>query len=113
MFQTYTLVEADVNTMISVQVSAENCSGTLTSPAVGPVAFPTEVPENSSRSFMVYPNPTNGRFTVKGASKVTVFNALGQVVATNRSEEETHSFSLPSGIYFIKADEMVKKVVVE
>ncbi|MBP5797527.1 MAG: S8 family peptidase [Bacteroidales bacterium] len=112
-YQTYTLVEADINAMISVQVSAENCSGTLTSPAVGPVASPTEVPENRSQALIVYPNPTNGIFTVAGARNVTVFNALGQVVATSRSDNGTHTFTLPSGVYFIKADEMVKKVVVE
>lgn len=112
-YQEYTLVEEDINAMISVQVSAENCSGTLTSPAVGPVASPTEVPENRSQALIVYPNPTNGIFTVAGARNVTVFNALGQAVATNRSDNGTHTFALPSGIYFIKADEMVKKVVVE
>lgn len=71
------------------------------------------VGEETMANFKVYPNPAKGAFTVEGAKEVTVYNTLGQVVATNRSEEETHSFSLPSGIYFIKADEMVKKVVVE
>lgn len=64
-------------------------------------------------NFKVYPNPANGAFTVEGAKEVAIYNTLGQAVATSHSEEETHSFTLPSGIYFIKADEMVKKVVVE
>ena len=71
------------------------------------------VGEETMINFKVYPNPANGAFTVEGAKEVTVYNTLGQAVATSRSEEGTHSFSLPSGIYFIKANERVKKVVVE
>ena len=36
-FQTYTLSEDDIDLLISVQVTAENCEGTITSPLVGPV----------------------------------------------------------------------------
>ena len=36
-FQTYTLSEDDIDLLISVQVTAENCEGTVTSPLVGPV----------------------------------------------------------------------------
>lgn len=36
-FQTYTLTEDDIDLLISVQVTAENCDGTITSPLVGPV----------------------------------------------------------------------------
>ena len=36
-FQTYTLTEDDIDLLISVQVTAENCEGTITSPLVGPV----------------------------------------------------------------------------
>lgn len=36
-FQTYTLSEDDIDLLISVQVTAENCDGRVTSPLVGPV----------------------------------------------------------------------------
>ena len=79
--------------------------------------------ENQTTSFKVYPNPTKGFFTVEGASYITVYNTLGQVVATCRDGVHTVSTSsgivayqipLPSGIYFVKSGEgAVKKVVVE
>ncbi len=112
-FQTYTLTAEDLGATICVQVTAENCAGSLTSPQYGPVRDVTGVDESTQTLFKVYPNPANGAFTVEGAKEVAIYNTLGQAVATSRSEEGTHSFSLPSGIYFIKGDERVKKVVVE
>ena len=70
--------------------------------------------ENGSQGFKVYPNPTNGTFTVDGTTDLTVFNTLGQVITTSHSENGTHTFTLRSGIYFIKSDEgTVQKIVVE
>ena len=85
----------------------------VVSPQYGPVRDITGVDESTLTLFKIYPNPAKGAFTVEGAKEVTVYNTLGQAVATSRSEEGTHSFSLPSGIYFIKANERVMKVVVE
>ena len=109
----YPLTVSDVGSKISVQVTAENCVGMVVSPQYGPVRDITGVDESTLTLFKIYPNPAKGAFTVEGAKEVTVYNTLGQAVATSRSEVGTHSFSLPSGIYFIKADERVKKVVVE
>ena len=73
-----------------------------------------DVGESMQEAFKVYPNPTNGTFTVAGASTLTVFNTLGQAVATSHSANGTHTFTLPSGIYFLKSEEgTVLKVVVE
>ena len=70
--------------------------------------------ENGSQGFKVYPNPTNGTFTVDGTTDLTVFNTLGQVITTSHSENGTHTFTLRSGIYFIKSDEgSVQKIVVK
>ena len=70
--------------------------------------------EHQNMSLRLYPNPTTGTFTVEGASTLTVFNTLGQVIARSHEENGTHTFTLRSGIYFIKSDEgVVKKVVVE
>ena len=112
-FQTYTLTAEDLGATICMQVTAENCAGSLTSPQYGPVRDVTGVDESTQTLFKVYPNPANGAFTVEGAKEVTVYNTLGQAVATSQSEDGTHTFTLPSGIYFIKGDERVKKVVVE
>lgn len=112
-FQTYTLTAEDLGATICVQVTAENCAGSLTSPQYGPVRDVTGVDESTQTLLKVYPNPANGAFTVEGAKEVTVYNTLGQAVATSQSEDGTHTFTLPSGIYFIKGDERVKKVVVE
>ena len=70
--------------------------------------------EHQSNSFSVYPNPTNGTFTVEGAKTLTIYNTIGQVVARGQNENETHSFTLAPGVYFVKSDEgSVQKVVVE
>jgi hypothetical protein len=72
-----------------------------------------DVGETSQNHLSVYPNPSNGTFTVEGASTLTVFNTLGQVIARSHSENGRHSFTLSSGIYFVKSDEGTVKVVVE
>ena len=65
-------------------------------------------------SIRVYPNPTDGEFTVEGVSDLTIYNILGQVVTKSHEQDGTHKLSLSSGIYFIKSDEgLVKKVIVE
>jgi hypothetical protein len=69
--------------------------------------------EHQSNSFSVYPNPTNGTFTVQGAKTLTIYNTMGQVVARSDNNEGKHTLSLTPGVYFIKSDEGTQKVVVE
>ena len=72
------------------------------------------IPEPIPTSMKVYPNPTNGTFTVDGATDLTVFNTLGQVITTSHSKNGVHTFTLRPGLYFIKSDEgTVEKVIVE
>lgn len=58
-------------------------------------------------SVLVYPNPTNGAFTIKAASAMNlqVINEIGQVVTTFHLEEknayEVSVTGLPTGIYFV------------
>lgn len=70
--------------------------------------------EHQNKTLNIYPNPSTGTFTVEGASTLTVYNTLGQAIATSYEEDGTHTFSLRSGIYFVKSDEgTVNKVVVQ
>jgi hypothetical protein len=62
---------------------------------------------NSDVSINVYPNPNNGLFIIEltSASKVTVTNALGQVVFAETFEAGKHDvniYSEATGVYFIK-----------
>ena len=64
--------------------------------------------------FNVYPNPTDGEFTVVGTTDLTIYNILGQIVTTSHTSENVHKFSLGTGIYFIKSAEgLVKKLIVK
>lgn len=73
-----------------------------------------DVGETQQKNLSVYPNPTNGTFTVQGAKTLTLYNTMGQVVARSDNDEGKHSLSLAPGVYFIKCDEgSVQKVVVE
>ncbi len=62
---------------------------------------------NSDVSINVYPNPNNGLFIIEltSVSKVTVTNALGQVVFAEMFEAGKHDvniYSEATGVYFIK-----------
>ncbi len=70
--------------------------------------------EHTKQNFKIFPNPTNGSFTVEGTPTVTIYNILGQTVTTNHSENGTHTFTLRPGIYTVRnSDGLVRKVVVE
>ena len=72
------------------------------------------VGETQQKHLSVYPNPTNGTFTVQRAKTLTIYNTIGQVVARGQNENETHSFTLAPGVYFVKSGEgTVQKVIVE
>lgn len=72
------------------------------------------VGETQQKNLSIYPNPTNGTFTVQGAKTLTIYNTMGQVVARSDNNEGKHSLSLAPGVYFIKSDEgTTQKVVVE
>ena len=112
-FDTYTLTQEDIDHMIRVQVSAANCYGTVTSPAFGPVRASTvAVRENREDLFYVYPNPTQGRFTVEGKGTFTITNVLGQTMMTMEINGQT-SIELPKGVWFVRLGGTTQKVVVE
>jgi hypothetical protein len=91
---------------------------------IGQTDFTLDVDENESKAFaFIYPNPTTGMVTIMGKDlkQAEVFNALGQQVATAKSEGERMTVdisALPAGVYFVNVTdgegrECVKKVVKE
>ena len=66
---------------------------------------PTSVEENNS-TFTIVPNPTDGAVVVSGVDmqEISVYNLVGQLVASQKVAAETVSIDLgglPSGLYFV------------
>ena len=109
---TYILTESDVDKTINVQVTAANCTGTVTSEGVGPVRLVTRITENTETTFKVYPNPASGSFVVEGTGTVNIMNVVGQTILTREIDGKT-AIELPKGLYFVKMNETTRKIVVE
>jgi hypothetical protein len=72
------------------------------------VFTPTGIMDNNpAASFLVYPNPASGSFSVKGMDNgsIEIFNALGERIFFSKvSEDEMQMrFAQPKGIYFWRA----------
>ena len=89
---------------------------------------PTEVvlnieedgPSTGSGAFSIYPNPSNGDFTLtlRQTSQVSVFNAMGQqILSLNEVNGLQHLQLSETDIYFVRISNgnsvEVKKVIVE
>jgi hypothetical protein len=100
-------------------------SGPFCSPAkiTEVVAGAEEVPFATDRAFFtLYPNPTNGNFTLVkkgdlnyGNVKVEVFSMSGEKVFTGNMVGQKHEFQfsgMASGLYFVKvvADNYVETI---
>ena len=68
--------------------------------------------EQSSTDFQVYPNPSNGTFTVEGTGILRIANVLGQEIIT-KEINGMETIELPQGIYFVQLNDVVRKIVVE
>jgi choice-of-anchor B domain-containing protein len=76
-----------------------------------------DIAEETSEYFQVFPNPFASEFTIQGAeigANLTVFNTQG--VSVHEQEVKTKSLQLelpqvPSGLYFIKINNQVKKIM--
>ena len=62
--------------------------------------------------FKVYPNPTNGIFTVEGIGRLTVMNLFGQEILIQEIEGQT-TLELSKGMYFLRLGSATRKIVVE
>jgi hypothetical protein len=67
----------------------------------------------------VFPNPSHGQITIrspKTISEIEIRNVLGQVVYTQKissNEASINTGELPRGIYFLKVDGSIHKVVLQ
>jgi subtilisin family serine protease len=68
--------------------------------------------ENTEPLFKVYPNPAKGSFLIEGTGSVVVMNVLGQTVL-NRDIDGPTAITLPKGLYFVRMNGMIQKVVVD
>ena len=68
--------------------------------------------EVSAKAFEVWPNPTHGRFMVEGKEKMTIMNALGQILI-NQEIDGKESIALPQGLYFVRLGDVTRKVIME
>jgi hypothetical protein len=78
--------------------------------------WPLDTPVvNVGSEMVVYPNPSSAKFQIKcknPKSKKELYNAIGQLIISTK-ENEIDVSALPKGLYFIKCEDEVKKVVVE
>ena len=86
-------------------------------PSLGLVTFVPfidvdDVDEAAAPAFEVWPNPAQDSFIVEGKGKMTISNALGQILI-NHEIDGKESIALPQGLYFVKIGNATRKVVVE
>lgn len=70
------------------------------------------VNETEVESVNVYPNPAQGQFTVEGTGLMVITNLLGQEVLRQEVEEKA-TVELPTGMYIVRLNNAISKVVVE
>ena len=70
------------------------------------------VVESNVESVNVYPNPAQGQVTVEGTGVLSIVNMLGQTILTQEIEEKA-TIELPKGMYIVRLNNAVSKLVVE
>lgn len=68
--------------------------------------------EIEANRFSIYPNPSNGMFTIRGSGILTISNMIGQTILQKEVDGES-SVELPAGVYVAKLGNCIQKVVVE
>lgn len=70
------------------------------------------IDENTVENVNVYPNPAQGSFTVEGTGKLTITNLLGQEMLVREINGKT-KVELSQGMYLVRLNDAVSKVVIE
>ena len=76
--------------------------------------------ENENNSLLIYPNPTNGKFSVKADDicEIELLNIVGQCVATYDVDDDSYEIDmsgLETGIYFVNVkteNEIITKKII-
>ena len=79
----------------------------------------TGLDKNIADSFNVFPNPSNGVFTIdfknsNGQNEILIFNMLNEIVYRGKSEDKALSVDIRgagSGVYFVKIKNSVSEVI--
>ena len=72
---------------------------------------------NPENKFILFPNPTEGNFTIKLNAEIKnaraeIYNMLGEMVySTTLNEQQTINNKFPSGIYFVKVTDSEKQFI--
>jgi len=70
------------------------------------------ISESLDSRIRVYPNPSNNRIYILGASgEISIFNAMGQKIYSEENIKSFNMSSWESGVYFVKAGDSVVKVI--
>lgn len=110
--------EAQINGSYAVVLSNGNCSDTSNCFNVNTVNV--NYPDDFM-SFLLFPNPNNGSFTIKTNHEtfIEIFDALGRVVFSEKFDKGKHDVTIldiTNGIYFVKSNnsksQMVKRMIV-
>jgi len=65
-----------------------------------------------SGKMRVYPNPSNNRIYILGATEsIAIFNMMGQKVYTEKQMNSVDISSWENGIYFVKSANSVVKII--
>ena len=78
----------------------------------GNIAVNQWVKEALNDNFKVFPNPAQGSVTIEGKGLLTIANLLGQVIFTKEIHGK-ETVELPRGVWLVKLDNNVRKIVVE
>ena len=70
------------------------------------------VSESNVESVNLYPNPAQGQITVEGTGLMVVSNVLGQEILSQEIEGKA-TIELPKGMYIVRLNNAISKVVVE
>jgi hypothetical protein len=112
------IVDLNAGLYSVVVIDANNCMTT----EIIEVTVYTGIINAEDLTVEIYPNPTNGKFTVKMgfiADEIVILDALGRVVLSENVNSDEFSFNadLQPGIYFVKivsdSEQVLRKLIIE